>query len=101
VRTYDKDINKRIDTMSKEWETYSGSPNSYGGSTVVGFESQALYNAPGRGSVAGPTTLVYQAIKDGKDPVQAMNKLWTNSNHCPPGSQRAAVSSQSPSVDEI
>lgn len=79
VRTYDKDINKRIDTMSKEWEAYSGSPNSYGGSTVAGFESQALYKARDDARRRSQEA-VYQAIKDGKDPMQALNQLWTNSN---------------------
>jgi hypothetical protein len=79
VRTYDKDINSRIDKMSKEWETYSGSPNSYGGSTVAGFESQALYKARDDARRKSQDT-VYQAIKEGKDPVQALNQLWTNSN---------------------
>jgi len=79
VRTYDKDINKRIDTMSKEWEAYSGSPNSYGGSTVAGFESQALYKARDDARRRSQEA-VYQAIENGKDPVQALNQLWTNSN---------------------
>jgi hypothetical protein len=79
VRTYDKDINSRIDKMSKEWEAYSGSPNSYGGSTVAGFESQALYKARDDARRKSQDT-VYQAIKEGKDPVQALNQLWTNSN---------------------
>jgi hypothetical protein len=79
VRTYDKDINKRIDTMSKEWEAYSGSPNSYGGSTVAGFESQALYKARDDARRRSQE-VVYQAIKEGKDPTQALNQLWTNSN---------------------
>jgi hypothetical protein len=79
VRTYDKDINSRIDKMSKEWETYSGSPNSYGGSAVAGFESQALYKARDDARRKSQDT-VYQAIKEGKDPVQALNQLWTNSN---------------------
>ena len=79
VRTYDKDINKRIDTLSKEWMTYSGSPNSYGGSAVAGFESQALYKF--RDDARRRSyDVVYQAIKEGKDPVQALNQLWTNSN---------------------
>ena len=79
VRTYDKDINKRIDTMSKEWEAYSGSPNSYGGSTVAGFESQALYKARDEARRRSQEA-VYKAIESGKDPVQALNQLWTNSN---------------------
>ena len=79
VRTYDKDINGRVDKMSKEWEAYSGSPNSYGGSTVDGFESQALYKARDDARRKSQE-VVYQAIKEGKDPVQALNQLWTNSN---------------------
>ena len=79
VKTYDKDINKRVDTMSKEWEAYSGSPNSYGGSTVAGFESQALYKARDDARRRSQEA-VYQAIENGKDPVQALNQLWTNSN---------------------
>jgi hypothetical protein len=79
VRTYDKDINKRIDAMTKRWEEYSGSPNSYGDSTVTSFESQALYKA--RDDARRRSyDVVYQAIKEGKDPVQALNQLWTNSN---------------------
>ena len=79
VKTYDKDINKRIDTLTKEWEAYSGSPNSYGGSTVAGYESMALYKARDEARRKSQDT-VYQAIKEGKDPMEALNKLWTNSN---------------------
>ena len=79
VRTYDKDINKRIDTLTKEWEAYSGSPNSYGGSTIAGFESTALYKARDEARRKSQDT-VYQAIKEGRDPMQALNQLWTNSN---------------------
>ena len=79
VRTYDKDINARVDKMSKEWEAYSGSPNSYGGSTIDGFESQALYKARDDARRKSQE-VVYRAIKDKKDPVQALNQLWTNSN---------------------
>ena len=79
VRTYDKDINKRIDTMSKEWEAYIGSPGSYGESTVTSFESQALYKFRDEARRRSHD-VVYQAIKDQKDPVQALNQLWTNSN---------------------
>jgi hypothetical protein len=79
VRSYDKDINARIDKLSKEWEVYSGSPNSYGGSTVADFESMALYKARDEARRRSQDT-VQQAIKEGKDPVQALNQLWTNSN---------------------
>ena len=79
VRAYDKDINKRIDTMSKEWEEYIGSPGSYGKSTVTSFETQALYKFRDEARRRS-YDVVYQAIKDGKDPVEALNKLWTNSN---------------------
>jgi hypothetical protein len=79
VKTYDKDINKRIDTLTKEWEAYSGSPNSYGGSTVAGYESMALYKARDEARRKSQDT-VYQAIKEGRDPMEALNKLWANSN---------------------
>ena len=79
VKTYDKDINKRIDTLTKDWEAYSGSPNSYGGSAVAGYESTALYKARDEARRKSQDT-VYQAIKEGKDPMQALNQLWTNSN---------------------
>jgi len=79
VRTYDKDINKRIDTLTKEWEAYSGSPNSYGGSTIAGYESTALYKARDEARRKSQDT-VYQAIKEGRDPMEALNKLWANSN---------------------
>ncbi len=79
VKTYDKDINKRIDTLTKEWEAYSGSPNSYGGSTIAGYESTALYKARDEARRKSQDT-VYQAIKEGRDPMEALNKLWTNSN---------------------
>lgn len=79
VKSYDKDINKRIDTLTKEWEAYSGSPNSYGGSTIAGYESTALYKARDEARRKSQDA-VYQAIKEGKDPIEALNKLWTNSN---------------------
>jgi hypothetical protein len=79
VKTYDKDINKRIDTLTKEWEAYSGSPKSYGDSTITGYESTALYKARDEARRKSQDT-VYQAIKEGKDPMEALNKLWTNSN---------------------
>ena len=79
VRTYDKDINKRIDDKTKDWEEYIGSPGSYGESTVTSFESQALYKFRDEARRRSHD-VVYQAIKDGKDPVQALNQLWTNSN---------------------
>ena len=79
VRTYDKDINKRIDDKTKDWEEYIGSPGSYGESTVTSFESQALYKFRDEARRRSHD-VVHQAIKDGKDPVQALNQLWTNSN---------------------
>jgi hypothetical protein len=79
VRTYDKDINKRIDDKTKDWELYVGSPNSYGDSTVTSFESQALYKFRDDARRRSHE-VVYQAIKEGKDPVQALNQLWANSN---------------------
>ena len=79
VRTYDKDINKRIDDKTKLWEAYIGSPGSYRDSTVTSFESQALYKFRDEARRRS-YDVVYQAIKDGKDPTEALNKLWTNSN---------------------
>ena len=79
VRTYDKDINKRIDTLTTNWEKYAGSPGSYGESTITGFESTALYKARDEARRKSQDT-VYQAIKEGRDPIEALNKLWTNSN---------------------
>jgi hypothetical protein len=79
VRTYDKDINKRIDDKTKDWELYIGSPNSYGDSTVTSYEAQALYKFRDDARRRSQE-VVYQAIKEGKDPVQALNQLWTNSN---------------------
>ena len=79
VRTYDKDINKRIDDLTTNWEKYAGSPRSYGDSTITGFESTALYKARDEARRKSQDT-VYQAIKEGRDPMEALNKLWTNSN---------------------
>jgi hypothetical protein len=79
VRSYDKDINKRIDTLTTDWEKYAGSPRSYGDSAITGFESTALYKARDEARRKSQDT-VYQAIKEGRDPMEALNKLWTNSN---------------------
>jgi muramidase (phage lysozyme) len=79
VRSYDKDINRRIDQKSKDWESYAGSPGSYGESAITGFESTALYKFRDEARRKSQDT-VYQAIKEGKDPIEALNKLWTNSN---------------------
>jgi len=79
VRTYDKDINKRIDDKTKLWEAYIGSPGSYRDSTVTSFESQALYKFRDDARRRSQE-VVYQAIKEGKDPTQALNQLWANSN---------------------
>ena len=79
VRSYDKDINKRIDEMSTTWTKYTGSAGSYGDSAITGFESSALYKARDDARRKSQDT-VYQALKDGKDPIEALNKLWSTNN---------------------
>lgn len=79
VRSYDKDINDRLDKMSKDWESYAKSANSYGDSVITGFENTALYKARDQARRQSHD-VVYQAIKDGKDPVDALNKLWDSNN---------------------
>jgi rare lipoprotein A (peptidoglycan hydrolase) len=79
VRSYDKDINKRIDEMSTKWDKYAGSAGSYGDSAITGFESSAKYKARDDARRKSLDT-VQQAITDGKDPVEALNKLWATNN---------------------
>lgn len=79
VRSYDKDINARIDKLTKDWTGYFTSPNSYGGQSIDSYENTALYKARDQARRQSHD-VVYQAIKDGKDPVEALNKLWANSN---------------------
>jgi hypothetical protein len=79
VQSYRKDINKRVDDILEEFETYVTSPNSYGREAITGFEYQSMYNARSM-ATRRLEEAVDQAIKDGKDPTEAMNKVQLNNN---------------------
>ena len=79
VQSYRKEINKRVDDILKNYEAYVTSPGSYGRETINGFEYQTMYNA--RSMAARKLEeAVDQAIKEGKDPTEAMNKVQLNNN---------------------
>jgi len=98
VRSYDKDINDRIDKMSKQWESYSKSPGSYGGQTIDGFESTALYKFRDQARRQSHD-VVYKAIKDGTDPAAALNQLWNNNNWGLQQREAAASTTNTPYTD--
>ena len=79
VRAYDKEIEKRVNAVVKEFEENMVSPNSYGGQTITDFEYQSVFNARALARRRF-TDATYQAIKDGKDPTEAMNKIQANNN---------------------
>ena len=79
VQSYRKEINKRVDDIVKEFEAYVTSPNSYGREKIVDFESQSIYNARSQ-AARKLEEAVDQAIKDGKDPTEAMNKVQASNN---------------------
>lgn len=79
VRSYDKDINDRIDARLKAWDLGSKSSNSYGGTSVVEYEMNAKYKASHEMRMKS-RAVVAQALKEGKDPIEVLNKLWANNN---------------------
>ena len=79
VQSYRKEINKRVDDIVKEFEAYVTSPNSYGREKIVDFESQSIYNARSQ-ATRKLEEAVYQAIENGKDPTEAMNKVQASNN---------------------
>lgn len=79
VQSYRKEINKRVDDIVKEFETYVTSPNSYGREKIVDFESQSIYNARSQ-ATRKLEEAVDQAISNGKDPTEAMNKVQASNN---------------------
>jgi len=79
VRSYRKDISKRVDDILKPYEEYIKSPNSYDGQSIAGFEAQSAYNARSM-ATRRLEDAVDQAINDGKDPTEAMNKVQLNNN---------------------
>lgn len=79
VRSYRKDISKRVDDILKNFEEYVTSPGSYGREAITGFEYQSMYNARSM-ATRRLEEAVDQAIKDQKDPTEAMNKVQLNNN---------------------
>ena len=79
VQSYRKEINKRVDDITKDFKAYVTSPNSYGREAITGFEYQSIYNAE-RMAFRRLEEAVDVAIKDGKDPTEAMNKVQLNNN---------------------
>jgi hypothetical protein len=79
VRSYDKDIKDRIEARIKDWKASSRSSNSYGGTNVTEYESNAEYKAR-YDMLTKSRAVVAQALKDGKDPIEALNKTWTTNN---------------------
>ena len=79
VRSYRKDISKRVEDITKDFKAYVTSPNSYGREAITGFEYQSIYNAE-RMATRRLEEAVDQAIKDQKDPTEAMNKVQLNNN---------------------
>ena len=79
VQSYRKDISKRVDDILKNYEAYVTSPGSYGREAINGFEYQTMYNARSMATRRLEES-VDQAIKEGKDPTEAMNKVQLNNN---------------------
>ena len=79
VRSYDKDIKDRIEARIKDWKASSRSSNSYGGTNITEYESNAEYKAR-YDMLTKSRAVVAQALKDGKDPIEALNKTWTTNN---------------------
>jgi hypothetical protein len=79
VRSYRKEIDKRVEDITKDFKVYVTSPNSYGREAITGFEYQSIYNAE-RMARRRLEEAVDQAIKDQKDPTEAMNKVQLNNN---------------------
>jgi hypothetical protein len=79
VRSYDNDIKDRIEARIKDWKASSRSSNSYGGTNVTEYESNAEYKAR-YDMLTKSRAVVAQALKDGKDPIEALNKTWTTNN---------------------
>ena len=79
VQSYRKEINKRVNDILKNYEAYVTSPGSYGREAINGFEYQTMYNARSM-ATRRLEEAVDQAIKEGKDPTEAMNKVQLNNN---------------------
>ena len=79
VRSYDKDIKDRMDRALKDWDQKSKSSNSYNGTSTVGYEDNARWKAS-FDMLTKSRAVVAQALKDGKDPIEALNKTWATNN---------------------
>jgi rare lipoprotein A (peptidoglycan hydrolase) len=79
VRSYDKDIKDRIETRIKDWKASSRSSNSYGGTNVTEYESNAEYKAR-YDMLTKSREIVVKAKQEGKDPIEALNKAWATNN---------------------
>ena len=79
VRAYDGAINKRMSEIRKREMAYHVSDNSYGGNTPTSYEQNMMTNFETRG-FQGAQDAVAKALAAGKDPVDAINKYFDNSN---------------------
>ena len=79
VRAYDGAINKRMSEIRKREMAYHLSNNSYGGNTPTSYEQNMMTNFETRG-FQGAQDAVAKALAAGKDPVDAINKYFDNSN---------------------
>jgi hypothetical protein len=79
VRSYDRDIKDRMDRALKDWDQKSKSSNSYNGTSTVGYEDNARWKASSL-MLTKSREVVAQALKDGKDPIEALNKTWATNN---------------------
>jgi len=79
VRAYDGAINKRMAEIRKREKAYHLSESSYGGSVSIGYENDMMTNFETKG-FQGAQSAVAKAIAAGKDPTDAINKYFDNSN---------------------
>ena len=79
VRSYDKDIKDRMDRALKDWDQKSKSSNSYNGTSTVGYEDNARWKASSL-MLTKSREVVTQALKEGRDPIEALNKTWATNN---------------------
>ena len=79
VRAYDPAINKQLKVIRDREMAYYASPGSYGDSTVTSYEMGMMTNFNIKG-FQGAQDAVAKALAGGKDPVDAINKYFTNSN---------------------
>jgi hypothetical protein len=79
VQSYRKEINKRVNDITKDFKAWVTSPNSYGREKIVEFEYQSIYNAESM-AFRRLEEAVDAAVKDGRDPTEAMDKVQFNNN---------------------